>query len=113
MGPINKFSGHIQADETFIGGKARNMSTNAPTKYTNSLENFWSLLKRTLGGAYVSVEPYNLFRYLDELGYRFNSRYLTDGQRFDMAPRQIAGRRLTWDQFEGKIEALENPPSVD
>jgi hypothetical protein len=34
--------------------------------HTNGLENFWSLLKRGLGGRYVSVEPFHLFRYLDE-----------------------------------------------
>ena len=34
--------------------------------HTNGLENFWSLLKRGLAGTYVSVEPFHLFRYLDE-----------------------------------------------
>ena len=34
--------------------------------HTNSLENFWSLLKRGISGTYVSVEPFHLFRYLDE-----------------------------------------------
>src|ERR1043166_7159602 len=41
--------------------------------HTNGVENFWSLLKRTLGGTYVSVEPFHLFRYLDEQSFRFNS----------------------------------------
>jgi transposase-like protein len=182
MGTINKLSGQIEADETFIGGKARNMHkfdrakkitgtggkdktavlgilerdgkvitkvvdntkkktlqkevrehvvagsalfTDALKSYdglndfqhqvidhalayvegevhTNGLENFWSLLKRTLGGTYVSVEPFHLFRYLDEQGYRFNSRHFTDGERFDMAVRRIVGKRLTWDQLTGK-----------
>ncbi len=70
--------------------------------HTNSLQNFWSLLKRGLKGTYVSVEPFHLFRYLDEQGYRFNNRWLTDGQRFDVAVRQIVGKRLTWDQLTGK-----------
>jgi transposase-like protein len=151
MGTVNKLSGQIEADETFIGGKARNMHaskrgqkitgtggkdkvavmgilerggmaagstvrakvientkkqtlqseirdhvlarsaifTDALKSYegldefqhevidhavehvrgevhTNGLENFWSLLKRVIHGTYVSVEPYHLFRYLDE-----------------------------------------------
>jgi transposase-like protein len=182
MGTINKLSGQIEADETFIGGKARNMhkderalkitGTGGKNKtavlgimerggkvvtkvidntkkktlqkevrehalagsalftdslksyegldefqhevvdhalayvdgeiHTNGLENFWSLLKRGLKGTYVSVEPYHLFRYLDEQGYRFNNRWMTDGQRFSMAVQQIVGKRLTWDQLTGK-----------
>ena len=42
--------------------------------HTNGLENFWSLLKRSISGTYVSVEPFHLFRYLDEQPYRFNNR---------------------------------------
>jgi len=42
--------------------------------HTNGLENFWSLLKRGLKGTYVSVEPYHLFRYLDEQAFRYNNR---------------------------------------
>ena len=53
--------------------------------HTNGLENFWSILKRGINGTYVSVEPFHLFRYLDEQAYRFNSRKLTDGERFSMA----------------------------
>ena len=183
MGTINKLSGQIEADETFIGGKARNMHkdkraekitgtggkdktavmgilerggkvitkvvenrkkkalqselrehvvagsaifTDALKSYegltefqhevidhavayvdgeihTNGLENFWSLLKRTLGGTYVSVEPFHLFRYLDEQAFRFNHRKgFNDGQRFDLAVRQIVDKRLTWDQLTGK-----------
>src|ERR1035437_4852902 len=188
MGSFNKLSGQIEADETFIGGKARNMHadkravkitgtggkdkvavmgilerggkivtkvvpnrkkkalqaevrehvlagsalfTDALKSYegldefqhevvdhaveyvrgevhTNGLENFWSLLKRTLGGTYVSVEPFHLFRYLDEQAWRYNHRKgLNDGQRFDMAVRQIVGKRLTWDQLTGKTDEAE------
>ena len=46
--------------------------------HTNGIENFWSLLKRTIGGTYVSVEPFHLFRYLDEQAFRFNRRKVTD-----------------------------------
>jgi transposase-like protein len=71
--------------------------------HTNGLENFWSLLKRGLSGTYVSVEPFHLFRYLDEQAFRYNHRQgLNDGQRFDLAVRQIVGKRLTWDRLIGK-----------
>lgn len=71
--------------------------------HTNWCENFWSLLKRTPGGTYVSVEPFHLFRYLDEQAFRYNHRKgFNDGQRFDFAVRQIVGKRLTWDQLTGK-----------
>jgi transposase-like protein len=188
MGSFNKLSGQIEADETFIGGKARNMHsdkravkitgtggkdkvavmgiferggkivtkmvpnrkkkalqaevrahvlagsalfTDALKSYegldefqhevidhaveyvrgevhTNGLENFWSLLKRGLRGTYVSVEPFHLFRYLDEQAFRYNHRKgLNDGQRFDLAVRQIVGKRLTFDQLTGKTAEAE------
>src|SRR5260370_41971379 len=71
--------------------------------HTNGMENFWSLLKRGLNGTYVSVEPFHLFRYLDEQAFRYNNRKgMNDGQRFDPAVRQIVGKRLTWNQLTGK-----------
>jgi transposase-like protein len=70
--------------------------------HTNGLENFWSLLKRGLNGTYVSVEPFHLFRYLDEQAYRFNNRKATDAERFDLAVKGIVGKRLTFDQLTGK-----------
>jgi transposase-like protein len=187
MVPTEKLSGHVEADETFIGGKARNMHlskrqrritgtggkdktavmgmlerdgevrtvvigsrrkhvlqaevkkhveagaalyTDALLSYdglagdyahqvidhavkyvdgnvhTNGLENFWSLLKRTIAGTYVSVEPFHLFRYLDEQAWRFNTRRMTDGERFSMAVSGIVGKRLTFDQLTGKGYAM-------
>ena len=183
MGTINKFSGQIEADETYIGGKARNMHVAKRAKkitgtggkdktavmgilerggkvrtkvidnarkrtlhaeirehvlagsalftgalksyegldefqhevvdhaveyvwgevHTNGLENFWSLLKRGINGTYVSVEPFHLFRYLDEQAFRYNNRKgFDDKDRFDLAVRQIVGKRLTWDVLIGK-----------
>jgi transposase-like protein len=77
--------------------------------HTNSLENFWSLLKRGISGTYVSVEPFHLFRYLDEQAYRFNNRNMTDAERFDIAVQGIVGKRLTFDQLTGKtpVEKLQ------
>jgi transposase-like protein len=184
MGSINRFSGQIEADETFIGGKARNMhvakrakkitgtggkdktavmgilerggkvrATVVPNRkkkalqaeirehvlagsaiftdalksyegldefqhevvdhaveyvrgevHTNGLENFWSLVKRGLNGTYVSVEPFHLFRYLDDQVFRYNNRKMDDAGRFDIAVRQIVGKRLTYNQLTGKTE---------
>src|SRR5579863_5840539 len=72
--------------------------------HTNGLENFWSLLKRGIRGTYVSVEPYHLFRYVDEQAFRFNNRKLTDSERFDIVMGQIVGKRLTYDQLIGAAE---------
>lgn len=187
-GTIDKLSGEIEAEETFIGGKARNMhkgkraehitgtggkdktavmgilergrkvrTTVIPNRkksalqaevrkhveagsalytdallsyeglevefahevvdyavryvdgkiHTNGLENFWSLLKRSINGTYVSVEPFHLFWYLDEQAIRYNNRIdMNDADRFDLAVRQIVGKRLTWDRLTGKDETL-------
>ncbi len=183
-GSFEKLTGHVEVDETFIGGKARNMHvaqrkrriTGTGTKdktavmgilerggkvrtvvvpnrrkhalqsevrkhveagaalytdallsydglegdyahqvvdhavqyvdgqvHTNGLENFWSLLKRGISGTYVSVEPFHLFRYLDEQAYRFNNRKdMDDFDRFKLAASQIVGKRLTWNEVTGK-----------
>jgi transposase-like protein len=186
----SKFSGEVEADETFIGGKARNMHKNVKARritgqgrntddkimvmgilerggkirtkilsdrkqetlhgevrsnveagaelytdtfgaykglqseyahqvvdhalryvdgrvHTNGLENFWSLLKRSLGGTYVSVEPFHLFRYLDEQSFRYNFRGtkenpMTDADRLSIAATQLAGKRITFAQLTGK-----------
>jgi transposase-like protein len=188
MTPGNKLSGQVEADETFIGGKARNMHASKRARvvtgtggkdktavmgilerggkvrtkvvdntkkktlqseirdhvlagsalftdslksyeglsdfqhevvdhaveyarcevHTNGLENFWSLVKRGLNGTYISVEPFHLFRYLDEQAFRYNNRKMNDGDRFDIAVRQIVGKRLTWNQLTGK-EMDERP----
>ena len=182
MGSFEKLSGHIEADETFIGGKARNMHadkrarritgtggkdkaavigilerggrvrtavipnrkkkalqtevrkhvkagaalyTDALQSYsglnefehqvidhavayvdgkihTNGLENFWSLLKRGINGTYVSVEPFHLFRYLDEQAYRFNNRKFGDAERLSMAVSGSLGKRLTFKDLTGR-----------
>jgi transposase-like protein len=70
--------------------------------HTNGLENFWSLLKRAIKGTYVSVEPFHLFRYLDEESFRFNNRKLTDAERFAYAAAAIVGKRLTYKALIGK-----------
>jgi len=69
------------------------------------MENFWSLLKRSLHGTYISVEPFHLFRYADEQAFRFNHRReMDDADRFSLAVSQIVGKRLTWEQDTGKVD---------
>jgi hypothetical protein len=76
--------------------------------HTQGMENFWSLLKRGLNGTYVAVEPFHLFRYVDEQLFRYNNRAtkdnpLTDADRFQYALSQIVGKRLTFAEVTGKV----------
>lgn len=75
---------------------------------TNGIENFWSLLKRGLGGTYIAVEPFHLHRYVDEQVFRYNHRKngsekLSDADRFRALLSQVAGKRLTWAEVTGKV----------
>jgi transposase-like protein len=72
--------------------------------HTNGLENFWALLKRTIGGTYVNVEPFHLFRYLDEQAFRFNRRDGNDASRFRAAIKGIIGKRVTYKALIGGQE---------
>src|SRR6266436_2824857 len=194
-GSIEKFSGKVEADETFIGGRARNMHAdkkahvkagvvgkvavmgllerNSPERssrvklrvvrnvrrhglqrevkegvvkgsgiytdalrsysglekeyihnvidhaecyakghvHTNGLENFWSLLKRGIKGTYVSVEPFHLFRYLDEQAFRFNERKDDDKGRFLKAIASFAGKRLMYSKLIGQEGGDGLPPT--
>jgi transposase-like protein len=76
--------------------------------HTQGIENFWSLLKRTLHGTYVAVEPFHLDAYADEQAFRFNNRAtkdnpLDDADRFMLAVSQISGKRLTYAELTGKV----------
>ncbi|HEV3317635.1 MAG TPA: IS1595 family transposase [Candidatus Angelobacter sp.] len=78
--------------------------------HTNGLENFWSLTDRMINGTYVSIEPFHTFRYLDEESFRFNNRGhhdapVNDGDRFILAMSQIVGKRLTYKELTGKLNA--------
>jgi transposase-like protein len=98
----DKWVGYKHLDEEFI----HNVINHAVeyvrgNVHTNGIENFWSLLKRTLKGTYVSVEPFHLFRYLDEQAFRFNKRKLTDFQRFIGVVEMVTGKRLEYKQLIG------------
>jgi transposase-like protein len=70
--------------------------------HTNGLENFWSLLKRCFHGTYVSVEPFRLFRYLEEQAFGFNERDGEDADRFRKALKPVAGKHVTYSELTGK-----------
>jgi transposase-like protein len=81
--------------------------------HVNGMENFWSLLKRGLNGTYVAVEPFHLFRYVDEQIFRYNNRStkdkpMTDADRFELALSQIARKRLTYAEVTGKVGETSN-----
>jgi len=87
------FHEFVNHAETYARGKV----------HTNGLENFWSLLKRGLRGTYVSVEPFHLFRYLDEQAFRYNNRKeMNDADRFNEIVKRVTGKRVTYDKLTGK-----------
>lgn len=51
--------------------------------HTNTIESFWSILKRGLYGVYHQVSEKHVSRYLDEYAARFNNRRLTSNERFE------------------------------
>jgi transposase-like protein len=69
--------------------------------HTNGIENFWSLLKRTIRGTYVSVDPFHVGRYLSEQVFRFNNRRASDGERFVAVVDSLVGKRLTYRELIG------------
>jgi hypothetical protein len=87
----------INHAETYVNGRV----------HTNGMENFWSLLKRSIKGTYVSIEPFHRHRYIDEQAFHYNHRkhadgeVKTDAERFDIAVSQIVGRRLTYTELTG------------
>jgi transposase-like protein len=90
--PIDVVHEMVNHLDTYVQGRV----------HTNGMENFWSLLKRTLKGTYVSVDPVHLQSYVDEQVYRFNNREFTDADRFVNVLSQIAGRRLTFQQLTSR-----------
>jgi transposase-like protein len=87
--------GVIDHAESYVNGQI----------HTNGIENFWSLLKRGLKGTYVSVEPFHLFRYLDEQAYRYNNRKTNDAARFIGVMDGVTGKRVTYKKLTGKEQA--------
>jgi hypothetical protein len=103
--PVDKFVHEVvDHEKEYVRGRV----------HTNGLENFWSLLKRTLKGTYVAVEPFHLDRYVDEQVFRYNNRAtrdnkLTDADRFAYLMGQVAGKRLTYAELTGKqVDSLHH-----
>lgn len=64
--------------------------------HTNTIENFFSILKRGIIGVYHHVSEAHLHRYTTEFDFRYNTRKLTDFERADESLKGIAGKRLTY-----------------
>lgn len=115
------FSDRLQSYEGLIRDYSHYMIDHAVSYvdgavHTNGMENYWSLLKRTLKGTYVSVEPFHLFRYLDEQAFRFNMRKdadgpVTDGERFQHVASHVIGKRLTYAGVTGKTSPTDSLPN--
>lgn len=112
----DEHSGYLGLEDRFLRGVVNHAVEYVNgSVHTNGMENFWSLLKRGLGGTYVSVEPFHLYRYVDEQAFRFNNRNdgqrkdangrpfkCTDAERLDVIAGQTAGKRLTYANLTGK-----------
>ena len=108
----DEFASSWRMDDEYQHNVVNHMETYVKDNvHTNGLENFWSLLKRGLGGTYVSVEPFHLFRYIDEQAFRYNNRGpMNDGDRFKYVMRKIVGKRLTYAELTGKEVETEAEP---
>lgn len=106
--PIDKFvHSFVDHEREYVNGRV----------HTNGLENFWALLKRSLKGAYVAVEPFHLDRYVDEQVFRYNNRAtkdnpLDDSDRFDLLCSQIVGKRLTYAELIAKDSKIPEAGTV-
>jgi transposase-like protein len=99
----DKHSAYEKLDDAFVRGVINHAEKYVDGQiHTQGIENFWALLKRSIKGTYVSVEPFHLFRYLDEQTFRFNTRKGTDADRFVKAAAALTGKRLTYDELIGK-----------
>jgi transposase-like protein len=90
----------VDKTQTYVRGRV----------HVNSMENFWALMKRSLKGTYVAVEPFHLSRYVDEQVFRFNNRAtkdnpLNDSDRFTFLMSEVLGHRLTYSDLTGKSES--------
>lgn len=97
----------VNKTEAYVDGKI----------HVNGMENLWSLLKRSLRGTYVAVEPFHLSRYVDEQVFRYNNRKhddrskMTDAERFEIVMSQVLGHRLTYADLTGKSDSPHHAPT--
>jgi hypothetical protein len=100
----DEWASNYRMDDEYVHGVVNHLERYVDGNiHTNGMENFWALLKRSIHGTYVSVEPYHLFRYVDEQAFRYNNRGpMNDSQRFTCLMRRVVGRRLTYKELTGK-----------
>ena len=101
----DEHSGYRHLGRTFDHGVVRHSAGEYAKgdHHTNSIEGFWALLKRSIKGTYISVEPFHLGRYVDEQVFRFNARKGKDGDRFALALSGIIGRKLTYRELTRNV----------
>jgi hypothetical protein len=100
--------GFAHLDEHFIRHEAVNHGLDEYVRgevHTNTIENFWSVLKRMLSGTYISVDAKHLAKYVEEEIFRYNERENEDGPRFVKAVKGAEGKRLTYKTLIGKAGA--------
>jgi len=64
--------------------------------HTNTVEGFFSLLKRGIVGTFHHVSKQHLHRYLSEFDFRYNAREIPDGERTEQAIQSVVGKRLMY-----------------
>lgn len=77
--------------------------------YTNTIEGFFSILKRSLNGTYRAVSRKHLHRYLAEFEFRWNARKLNDGERLELLVKWAAGKRLMYSEPWKKQKPYQKP----
>lgn len=70
--------------------------------HTNTIENFWACLKRSLNGTYIAPRAFHLEAYVNEQVFRFNERGGNDAQRFMTTTKAVDGKRLTLRQLHSR-----------
>lgn len=63
---------------------------------TNTVEGFFSILKRGVNGTFHSISKKHLHRYASEFAYKYNTRKMTDGERTVLAIQKSQGKRLMY-----------------
>ena len=70
--------------------------------HVNHCESFFSLFKRGVTGAFHHISKEHVSKYADEFAFRWNTRDLTDGERFEIAVQGSDGKRLKYKEFSPK-----------
>jgi transposase-like protein len=89
------FAGHETVNH-LNGEYVRYNRNGGPHAYSNSVEGFFSQLKRSVDGTHHHVSEQHLERYLGEFDYRYNTRKMADADRAELTIRKTAGKRLTY-----------------